>query len=223
VTYDFQVSASISFATLAASATVAEQPENTSWTPSTDLPAGTLYWRARASDAVSGATSPFSNVSSFDRRGIGSDGDQLDLSTVTVVLGPQNIATWPIRSTVTDVVAENGTVCIGHTKLDSWPGTIFFDDPAVLVAGNQWMFAFIGGKWYGGAGRWYRPGQACKSTSSDDGFTGTFYMEGAEPLRNYVPRNGDLVGLMSATPNRFWPAMSTLNERTNVVLVRWGG
>jgi hypothetical protein len=48
-------------------------------------------------------------------------------------------------------------------------------------------------------------------------------MDGNAPLRNYLPRIGDTIGLMSTTPNRFYPSMRTVDERSNVVLVRYGG
>ena len=48
--YDFQVSTSSAFGSLLASATVQEQTTNTSWTPTSDLPEGSLFWRVRARD-----------------------------------------------------------------------------------------------------------------------------------------------------------------------------
>lgn len=223
ITYEFQVSASASFAAPVSAATVAEQPTRTSWTPGVDLPEGTLYWRVRALDAASGVSSSFSAPASFERRRFGAPDDQLDLSTVTVVVGPQNIGTWPATSRVTGTVARPFELCIDHDKINAWPGTVFFDDPGTLTQGNQWMFAFINGRWYGGAGRWSRIGQACKSTSgASDFFGGTFYMDTAGPLRTYTPRAGEIIGLMFSTPARFYPSMRTLDERTNVVLVPFG-
>lgn len=223
ISYEFQVSTSAAFGTLVASATVGEQPTQTSWAPTVDLPEGALFWRARAIDAASGVTSSFSATASFERRRFGAPGDQIDLSAVTVVLGPQNIGTWPATGTVTSTVAQPFQLCIDHDKLGSWPGAEFFEDPGTLTQGNQWMFAFIGGRWYGGAGRWSRVGQACKSTTgAADFFGGTFYMDTAEPLRSYVPRTGDVIGLMFSTPARFYPGMRTVDERTNVVLVPFG-
>lgn len=219
--YEFQVSTSATFATLAATATIPEQPVRTTWTPSSSLPEGTIFWRVRASDPDSGVVGPFSSSTSFDRRP--ESPDQIDLSQVTVVIGPSNIGSWPIGARITSATAGPGQVCIHHPALATWPGTIFFDDPGSLVQGNQWMFAFINGRWYGGSGRWFRPDQPCKDTSATDGFTGTFYMDGTEPLRSYVPRIGDTIGLMSTTPNRFYPSMRTVDQRTNVVLVRFGG
>jgi hypothetical protein len=223
LTYDFQVSTSAAFSSVDVSGTVGEQASRTSWAPVVDLPEGSLFWRARAHDVASGAVSPFTAAVAFERRRFGAPGDQIDLSSVTVVLGPQDIGTWPATGTVTATVAQPTLLCVEHTKLGSWPGTEFFDDPGTLTQGNQWMFAFINGKWYGGAGRWGRVGQACKGTTGDaDFFGGTFYMDQAEPLRSYVPRAGDLIGLMASTPARFYPGMRTVDERTNVVLVPYG-
>jgi len=220
LTYEFQVSTTPSFSAVVATGLVIEQPTQTTWTPTVDLPLGMLYWRARASDAVNATTGPFSVVAGVDRRP--DTGDELDLATVTILLGPGNIASWPVGARVTNAYANSGEVCVDHPGLATWPSTIFFDDPAELVQGNQWMFAFIGGRWYGGSARWFRPGQACKGISNDP-FAGTFYMDAAEPLRSYVPRPGDTIGLMSSTPNRFYPSMRTSDQRTNVVLVRFGG
>ena len=220
VSYEFQVSDSSSFSSVMTSGSAAEQSGETSWTPSVDLPLGTLYWRARAMDVPSNVTGGYSDARSFDRRP--STGDQIDLRNVTIVQGPSNIANWPATARVTSAVATPGEVCVDHTHMGSWPGTIFFDEPGVLVQGNQWMFAFINGRWYGGSGRWYRPGQACKGINNDP-FSGTFYMPGNAPLNGYEPRAGDLIGLMSSTPNRFYPSMATVDQRSNVVVVRWGG
>ncbi len=220
LTYEFQVAASPAFTTLLTSGVVNEQSGDTTWTPTVDLPLGLFYWRARASDPASATVGPFSVAAAVDRRP--DTGDQIDLSTVTVVMGSGNIATWPVGARVTSASANNSSVCVDHPALATWPSTIFFGDPAELVQGNQWMFAFIGGKWYGGSARWFRPGQPCKGINADP-FAGTFYMDSAEPLRSYVPRAGDIIGLMSTTPNRFYPSMATVDQRTNVVLVPFGG
>ena len=114
-------------------------------------------------------------------------------------------------------------LCIWHTRLGQWPSTIFFNDPNTLVEGNQWVIANIGGRWYGGAAEWYRPGQACKDVTAENIAADAFYYDEQEPLRSWRPAVGEVFGLMSTTPARAWPAMRTLDERTNVVLVRWGG
>lgn len=146
--------------------------------------------------------------------------DQLDLNQVTIVLGPSNIAAWPQTSTMTGVKTTDG-LCTYHTKLGQWPTVGFFDTGAP-IEGNQWVFANINGRWYGGAGEWQRPGQACKAVTADDIGSGTFYADSWEPLRSWVPRPGELFAVMVSTPARAWPSMRTVDERSNVVLVRWG-
>jgi hypothetical protein len=148
--------------------------------------------------------------------------DEIDLNQVTIVLGP-NVNTWPQTSTVTATQQTDHNLCIWHTALGQWPYTLFFDDPSTTVEGNQWVFANIGGRWYGGAADWYRPGQACKDVTAQTIGRDAFYNPSQEPLHSWVPRPGEVFGLMDSTPARAWPAMRTLDQRTNVVLVRWNG
>ncbi len=220
--YEFQVASSAAFGSgsIVASATVQEQANQTSWTPTSDLPEGALFWRARATDPANAIAGTFANAVGFERKGFGSSGDQLDLNNVTVVLGLTTIGRWPVTSTITGTSTTGGSFCITHTKLGQWPGATFFGDPGTLAEGNHWIFANIGGRWYGGAGHWYRPGQACKGATADD-LASTFYQDTSEPLRSWKPRAGETFAVMVATPARFYPDMKTVDERSNVVLVRW--
>ena len=148
--------------------------------------------------------------------------DAIDLGNVTVVLGPANVGQWAQTSTITGTVAVEHDLCIYHTALGRWPSTIFFDDPNTLVEGNQWVVANIGGRWYAGAADWYRPGQACKDVTADTIGHDAFYNPAWEPLRSWVPRVGEEFGVFATTPARMWPQMRTLDQRSNVVMVRWG-
>lgn len=148
--------------------------------------------------------------------------DAIDLNNVTVVLGPPNVASWPQTSTVTGTVAIDHYLCINHTKLGNWPAIQFFDDPYTTTEGNQWVIANIGGRWYAGAADWYRPGQSCKDVTADTIGHDAFYNPAWEPLRSWVPRVGEEFGFFATTPARAWPNMTSLNERSNVVIVRWG-
>lgn len=147
--------------------------------------------------------------------------DQIDLTQATIVLGPVNIASWPQTATMTSVTAMPDNLCTFHTKLGLWPTTLFFDTDA-LIEGNQWVFANIGGHWYGGAGEWMRPGQACKDVTAQSIAGDAFYSDNMEPLRSWVPKPGEQFAVMASTPARAWPSMRTVDERTNVVLARWG-
>ena len=134
------------------------------------------------------------------------------------MLGP-NVASWPQTATITAASAKYTDLCVNHTKLGAWPTTFFFDTGA-LIEGNQWVFANINGRWYGGAGEWVRPGQECKAVTADTIGRDAFY--GREPLGSWVPKPGEVFAVMSSTPARAYPAMATIDERTNVVFVTWG-
>lgn len=220
VSYRFEVSTSSSFATITQSATVPEGTTRTSWTPSADLAGGTTYfWRVQAVDAGSSLTSGYSTSQSVTTLVV------IDLTRVNYQRFV-NIANWPITDTIIAVeqdgspfVNPEGPMCINHTKRGLWPTSDFFNDPAVQVESNQWYFAFIGGTWYGGSGENMRPGQICKQgqMSENIGPDGTW----GGPMDTWRPRAGELVGYMMTTPARFWPAMKTLDERSNMVVQPW--
>ncbi len=236
--YVLEVATDTAFANKVLSVQYPETSGTTSLTPATPLAAATrFYWHVKASDTSH--ESPFSPTFTFvtpaaaaapapgpgptpPPGGGGSlgAGDQLDLSKVTVVLGPAAIASWPVTSQITSTTQMDHNLCINHTKLGQWPTTAFFGDPTTLIEGNQWVFAFINGQWYGGASDWYRPGQACKDVTQANIGSDGFY--NWEPLKSWSPQNGETFGLMASTPARLWPDMSTIDQRSNVVLVKWG-
>ncbi len=148
------------------------------------------------------------------------EADEFDLRSARIVLGPANVADWPQTSTVLGTRSTNSELCVNHTKLGRWPTTLFFDTTA-LIEGSQWVFANVGGRWHGGAGEWIRPGQECKGVTPETIGRDAFASPSMEPLRSWVPRQGEVFGVMVTTPARAWPSMRTSDERSNVVLVRW--
>ncbi|ODS52857.1 MAG: hypothetical protein ABS36_15420 [Acidobacteria bacterium SCN 69-37] len=146
--------------------------------------------------------------------------DAIDLRAARIVLGPSSVAAWPQTSTVIGVRSGGGQLCVNHTKLGAWPLVRFFDTTAYVEA-SQWVFANIGGQWVGGAGEWVRPGQECKAVDAQSIGRDAFYGDNMEPLRSWVPRPGEQFAVMVTTPARAWPNMTSTNERSNVVFVRW--
>jgi len=213
ITYEFQVSATSNFTSLIASASVAQQTNQTSWTPTADLPVGTIFWRARARDLSNSVDSPFPSSSSFDRKA------GLDLSQVTYLLGP-SIANWPETRTITNVTFDHdaGQLCISATG-ENWPAVPFPFDESVAVEGNQWSFVQINGKWYGGANSWYRPGQECKTEGGADYFSDGF--PGIEPLQSVRLHPGDQWAVALSTPARAYSPFTYLDHRSNVVMITW--
>lgn len=207
--YTFEVADNPDFSPILISATVAQQTDQTSFTPSTDLtPDRTYYFRVVASDPQNKASSPFATGHFESRQGI-------DLSKIVWAQGP-DVTNWPQTSTITEAYVADGQLCIFHTKLGEWPVTDFFDFGPILE-GNQWVIVNFDGTWYAGAADWYRPGQACKEVDNDFG-AGAFYFP---PLSGWVPRSGEVFGVMSSTPARLWPAFKTLDQRSNIQLIIW--
>jgi hypothetical protein len=212
ITYEFQVSTTSNFAALVASASVAQQSNQTSWTPTTDLPVGTMFWRARARDLTNSVDSPFPSASSFERKA-GIDLTQVDYQ------GYPNISSWPETKTITSVSFDHdaGQLCIS-AEGENWPALPFLGDDSVQVEGNQWSFVQINGKWYAGANSWYRPGQECKTEGGADYFSDGF--PGNPILGSVRLHPGDVWAVALTTPARA-PTPGALNHRSNVVMIVW--
>jgi hypothetical protein len=149
-----------------------------------------------------------------------SAGDQIDPALITWVSMTENISNWPVTSRITDWSFDgNATVCIYHTKLGLWPLVSIDENPPNLEA-QIGVVAKIGGRWYGGPYDWMRPGSACKYEPP--------YNWGPDQIRVWPldaswpgPRSGDEVGLYMSTPSSNRPPVRSVNERTNIILVRW--
>jgi hypothetical protein len=186
--------------------------------PSTDLPAEvTLYWRATASDAENGVTSPVSTAASFVTA------LAIDLHKV-VYLNSPDASGWPQTGTLNLVEQDGsgaGPMCMSFTD-PGWPDSpwVYGTDPNFGVFANQWYFAKINGVWYGGAGEWiYRGASSCKagqgthSMGPDSGF--------GQPFASWVPKLGEMVGYMVTSVARRGSIRRTVDERTNVIVQGW--
>lgn len=213
--YRFEVSEQAGFNSIAYSAVVQERAGVTSvsHTVGRQLEEKTYYWRAFASSPSNEANGPFSATGSFRVT------KTLDIRTAKIEVGPANVANWEETGKITSAYFANGQLCIFHTRLGVWPATLFASD-GTLLEGNQWVFAKLGDVWYGGAADWYKPGQACKDVDEGMGHD-AFYLNPSTPLKNWVPRSGETIGVMSSTPARMWPMFQTYDERTDVVMIKW--
>ena len=221
ISYRFEVSASSAFASILATATVAEGINETGFIPTSDLPIqATLYRRVTAIDGTNNISSPASAAQTFVTS------LTIDLTRVVYLLGP-NLSTWKETGKITAVeqdgsAAAGGPMCISFTD-PGWPDAKWIyggPDPDFGVYGNQWDFANINGTWYGGPGEWlYRGAATCKAGQGthtigpDSGF--------GNPFASWVPKVGELVGYAVSASARALPQMSTVQERTDVVLVPW--
>jgi len=218
ITYRFEVAESNAFSSLTYVAASVNERTDLPYTPhlvNTKLAADRTYsWRVQARDASNNVTSPFSDPLSFKVvRGI-------DLRSAIIEIGPGNIADWEETARVTEAYYVPGSLCIYHTRLGIWPPTLFASD-GTTIEGNQWVFANIGDKWYGGAADWYRPGQACKGIDEFSIGRDAFYLKPQSPIYSWIPQSGETFAVMSTTPARAWPTFRTYDERTNVELIKW--
>lgn len=221
ITYRFEIASTSTFDSIIVSATVAEGVNETGFIPTADLPIQTtLFWRVTATDASNGVSSTPSVAQSF------TTSLTIDLSKVVYLKGP-DLSTWKQTGRILSVeqdgnAATGGLMCISFTD-PGWPDAKWIyggSDPNFGIYGNQWYFANIGGTWYGGPGEWlYRGAAVCKAGQGtrtigpDSGF--------GNPFSSWVPKPGELVGYAVSASARALPAMSTVQERTDVVLVPW--
>jgi hypothetical protein len=92
--------------------------------------------------------------------GGGNGSDQINPHDVTYL--HRNIANWAVISTITNISIGDG-ICFHHTGAGQFPQSAFGDPgQEIAVEGNVWVFAPIGGRWYGATWDWLRPGQVCK-------------------------------------------------------------
>jgi hypothetical protein len=219
ISYRFEISATSTFSLLTVTGTVAEGSGQTSFTPSVSL-AGTTtyYWRVTAIDQASGTSSPASATQTFTTT------VTIDLHSVIIsYVGAPNPADWPVTATIGAVEQDGssatpGNMCISFATTVEWPNIPFFGDPDVPVWANQWYFANIGGKWYGGPGEYLRADRGfCKSGqhTNEIGPDGGWI----SPMREWAPKPGELVGFMMSTPAR--SGMRSTDQRSNIVIQPW--
>jgi hypothetical protein len=221
ISYRFEIANTASFSSILVSGTNSEGVNETGFIPPADLPIqATLFWRVTAIDSANAISSPASTVQSFVTS------LTIDLTKVVYLKGP-DLSTWKQTGRIVQVEQDGnpalgGPMCISFTD-PGWPDAKWIyggDDPNFGVYGNQWYFANIGGTWYGGPGEWlYRGAAICKAGQGtntigpDAGF--------GNPFSSWSPKPGELVGYAVSASARALPAMATVQERTDVVLVPW--
>lgn len=134
-----------------------------------------------------------------------------DLATVNWL--HTNVTSWAQNSTLTNMTISSTAICLYHTRAGQWP-QISVSNTA--VEGNPWVFAKIGGQWYGGTYEWLRPGQQCKGITASN--IGPHIK--VAPMASWQPQSGETVWFMVSTPARLGP-QGSLRERTNVVRATW--
>ena len=152
--------------------------------------------------------------------GFGPGADQIDPKSITW-LSPAttNISDWPATSIVQNVSVNGSTVCLDHTKAGQWPLVSIDENPPNIEA-NILIVVNVDGRWFGGGFDWLGGGRTCKTVDPSE--------YGVDQIRVppldgswHGPRSGEEVGLLISTPSSNRIPVRSVNERTNIVLVRW--
>ncbi len=142
----------------------------------------------------------------------GSLEDAISLDGV-VWLDP-DISSWPRTASLNAFIA-NGVLKLQNDKVDTWPGSIEARGGGA-INGVAWVFVNVNGTWHAATWEWLRKGQHEKLVQWVKGTEGHIHHP---PLSTWVPRSGETYGFMVSTPAR--GGVRTINERSNVSLVRW--
>ncbi len=233
ISYLIEIADSDSFANKVAAWTVTEQSNQTVFQIPTDLAyAKVYYWHTRAFDPTTAglfsATQAFVTPSAPPpppAPGPGPSGpaanDQMNLGLARVYNSPSDIAAWPVTSTITRLnMSGSDGLSFEFTTKQSWPDVVpaGFSGPLQYTV---WAVVNINGQWYtsGFIQMWRgRPSTGAPILSN---FASNWaYDSRWGPMAGYQPHAGEQMGfLLSAGNARGEPGLSSVRERSNVVVV----
>jgi len=123
-----------------------------------------------------------------------------------------DVSGWEQTGTLKSVLVNSSTITLDYDKANVWPGVSA--DGTILNA-NPWIFVKQDGKWYAATFEWLRPGQTSKDIKSVNGD----HIK-QSPLKDFVPKNGEVYGFMVSGLAR--ASERNVQERTNIVMYEWG-
>lgn len=215
ITYEFQVSSASSFSPILASATVAEQSTRTSWTPNVDLPAGTIFWRARARDAANGEDSGFSGATTFTLQ-------PFSLKNAIIDNSPQDLANWTEGTKITSVVFTGDAIL---TDFDRRVGPGQWPESGFGIQYTLGMCLNISGTWHCSAVVQFWGGRDLEASGPPHEIAQNWFYDGRwGAMQGHQPSFGEPVGMFVVQGNvRDNLPQSSLRERSNVVILPFGG
>lgn len=218
--YTFQVANASSFAagTIVAQGVIQQQPNQTSFTPSSDLGAGNYFWRVQASDLTNHISSPFSSVASF--RIV-----PFDMTQATILDSPSNLGSWPVTTNITSIIFTPISFEVDFDRRvgdNRWP-----DFPFGAGGSLQYTLGMCVNP--GGAGHWFCSAvvqfwfgrELDASTPPEDVGANWFYDARWAPILGYQPQPGETVGIFVAQGNQRDGQDTTPLERSNVAFTPW--
>jgi hypothetical protein len=126
----------------------------------------------------------------------------------------REVLDWPQTSTLQDVSIDlrANRISLKHTHASKWPTAEALGE---MLYGNPWVIFNFSNQWYAATWEWLRPGQFVKAATSVAGD----HIKRREIPNSWRPSTGQLLGFFVSTLAR--GKERTVNERTNIVTVRW--
>jgi hypothetical protein len=216
--YTFQVARDSGFTSIVASGAIQEQQNQTSFVPSSDLAAGSYFWRVQAQDLGNKISSPFSSVSNFKVV-------PFDMTQATIVSSPSDLGSWPVTATITSVVFTPISFEVDFDRRDSddrWPDTKFGSDGSLQYTLGMCVNPGGAGHWYCSATTQFWFGRDLDSSAQPDNIANTWFYDARwAPITGYQPDAGETVGLFVCGGNCRGTQVSGNRERSNVAFTSW--
>jgi hypothetical protein len=235
LTYQFQLSATAAFTTTLASWTAAEGAYTTSLTSPLDLVPGFPYfWRVRAADPTTAGA--FSAAQSFTltpavaptpptpTNPTPPQGGADILTNALVWDNPQDLGSWPVTTTITSVQFTSSAFLVDFDKRTGpsrWPDVPFGTGNLEYTLGlcvniqGQWNCSATVQFWYGR--------DLTASGRPDEIALNWWYDRRWGNLMGYQPAMGETVGIFVAAGNLRDSGAVITKQRSNVVLMPFGG
>jgi hypothetical protein len=233
--YLFEVATDANMISKVVSTLVNEGSSETSYTVPSDLAAGTrFYWRVKALDpshlslycntqsfltpAAAVTPTPTPTPTPNPPSGSAAD-DQLDMSQADIINNPPDVASWARTSKITSIDFSTGYMMVDHTKRlgpGQWPESDF---------GVQYTLGlcfFISNQWHCSAVIQFWTGRDLEASGPASEIWKNWYYGRWGVMDGHQPAQGEMVGVWVAQGNLRDRGMSTLRERSNVVVIPFG-
>jgi hypothetical protein len=218
ITYLFEVSASSSFSPLLASGSIGQQSDGqTAWSPSTDLPNGTVYWRALAKDATNSESSSYTSSVSFTVQ-------PFDPHKAIFVFSPDGIADWPETTRITSVVFDPNALLVDFDRRegsDPWPETGGRNFGSLQY--SLGICENIDDQWYCSAPIQFWKGRDLEAAGAPDLIPDLWYYDARRwgPMASHSLADGELIAVWVGSGNLRGGGGETYRERSNFAMVRF--
>jgi hypothetical protein len=186
-----------------------------SWAPAVDLPAGAIFWRARARDAANTEDSSFSGATTFQLV-------PFSMKQAVIVNNPSDLADWPESAKITSVVFTGDAIL---TEFDRRTGPGQWPESGFGIQYTLGMCFNLDKRWHCSAAIQFWSGRDLEASGLPSEIAQNwFYDQRWGPMTGHQPSFGEQVGVFVVQGNvRDNAGQSSLKERSNVAILPFGG